>query len=231
MIFALLFCGGSLATLPLDQVASPQDLAAYEAAREKVGRGAEAHVELALWCEARGLKAERLKHLALAVLSDPKNASARGLMGLVAYRGRWQRPDAVAEKVKADEALTARLAEYNARRGRVRETADAHWDLAVWCERNGLEAEAETHFSVVTRLDPAREAAWKRLGCKKYDGRWMTDAQVAREKEEAELQKRADRHWKPLLTKWRGWLGDRARRAEAEESLASVTDPRAAGAV
>src|SRR3954469_9107810 len=195
MIFALLFCSGSLATIPADQVASAQDLTAYEAARENVGRSAEAHVELALWCEAHGLKAERLKHLALAVLLDPKNASARGLMGLVAYHGRWQRPDAVAEKVMADEGLTAKLAEYNARRGRVREAADAHWDLAVWCERNGLDAEARTHFTVVTRLDPSREAAWKRLGCKKFDGRWMTDEQVSREKEESEQKRRADRHW------------------------------------
>src|SRR4051794_11063694 len=117
MILALLFCTGALSTLPPDQVASPQDLAAYEAARDDVRRDPKAHVELALWCEARGLKAERLKRLALAVLLDPKNATARGLMGLVAYHGRWQRPDAVAEKVKAAEVLTARLAEYNARRG------------------------------------------------------------------------------------------------------------------
>ena len=77
----------------------PDDLSAYEAASATVGRDPDGHVKLALWCEAHGLQAERLKHLALAVLTDPRNATARGLMGLVAYRGHWERPDAVGEKV------------------------------------------------------------------------------------------------------------------------------------
>ena len=35
-----------------------------------------------------GLDAERLKHLVQAILADPKNATARGLMGLVAFGDR-----------------------------------------------------------------------------------------------------------------------------------------------
>src|SRR4051794_34649730 len=96
----------------------PADLSAYEAARDTAGRSPEANIRLALWCERHGLRPETLKHLALAVLADPKNATARGLMGMVAYGGRWTRPDAVSEKVKADEALAAKLAEYNGRRAR-----------------------------------------------------------------------------------------------------------------
>jgi hypothetical protein len=231
MIPALLLLVGSLTVSSDGPTAAPADLAAYERASRGVGRDADAHVRLALWCEAHGLSAERVKQLALAVLADPKNAKARGLMGLVAYRGQWKRPEAVAEKVKSDEALAARLAEYNARRARTPDTAEAQWALALWCERNGLDAEARAHFTAVTRLDPAREAAWKRLGCKKVGGRWVTEAQLAAEKEEAEAREKADRHWKPLLTKWRGWLGDKARRAAAEEALAGVTDPRAVPAV
>ena len=71
-----------------------------------------------MWCESHGLTSERIKHLALAVLADPKNATARGLMGLVAYGGGWETPEKVSEKVKADDALTAKLAEYNGRRPR-----------------------------------------------------------------------------------------------------------------
>ena len=207
--------------------ADPADLSAYNAARAGVGRGAETNVKLALWCEAHGLQPERIKHLALAVLSDPTNATARGLMGLVDYHGQWKRPDAVALKVKGDEALTARLAEYNARRAKAPETADAQWSLALWCEQNGLDAEARAHFTVVTRLDPSREAAWKRLGCKKVNGRWVTEAQVTTEKDDADAQKKADKHWKPLLTKWRGWLGDKKKRDAAEKALSEINDPRA----
>src|SRR3954470_11724340 len=100
-------------------------------------------------------------------------------MGLVAYRGQWKSPEAVAERVRADESLTVKLAEYNARRARVPETADAHWSLALWCETQGLEAEARAHFTVVTRLEPSRDAAWKRLDRKKVNGRWVTEAQIA----------------------------------------------------
>src|SRR3954454_5098450 len=114
MMLTLVVCSSLLAVAPAPATAA--DLAAYEAAKDEAGRDAEAHVKLALWCEAHGLDAERIKHLAMAVMVDPANAKARGLMGLVAYRDRWQRPEAVGEKVRADEALSAALAEYNARR-------------------------------------------------------------------------------------------------------------------
>ena len=69
---------------------SPPDMAAYQAAKAQAGRDADAQVKLALWCEAHGLSAERIKHLTLATLLDPSNAAARGLLGLVAYQGKWQ---------------------------------------------------------------------------------------------------------------------------------------------
>ena len=226
MIAAILL-GSLFVVAPAEGPTPETDLDGYKAAAEKVGRNAEAHVKLALWCEAHGLKAEELKHLALAVLINPKDAAARGLLGLVAYRGRWLRPEAVGDRVKADPDLNARLADYNGRREAMAQTADAHWKLALWCEQNGLDAEAHAHFTTVTRLDPARETAWKRLGCKRHNGRWMTEAQITAEKDETEAQKKADRHWKPLLARWRAGLGDKDRRAEAEQNLAAVTDPRA----
>jgi hypothetical protein len=229
MVSMLLLGAGLIAAAP---AAPPDtDLVAYEAARDKVGRDPEAQIELALWCEAHGLTAERVKHLALAVLTEPSNARARGLLGLVDFRGRWQRPEAVSARVKADEALSARLADYNGRRARAAETADGHWKLALWCEEVGLDAEARAHLAATVRLDPGREAAWKRLGFKHQDGRWVTDARLAAEKVEADAQRKANQYWKPLLSKWRGWLGDKARKSEAEDALAKVDDPRAVPAV
>ena len=229
-VFALLGAGPPAEETP---PGPGPDLARYEALKASAGRDPAAQVSLALWCEAHGLSAERARHLAVAVLADPRNAAARGLLGLVEYGGRWQRPDAVAAKVKADEALTARLAEYNARRDRMGDSADAHWKLAVWCESAGLDAEARAHFSTVTRLDPTREAAWKHLGFKRVGDRWVTDEQVAAEKVEAEAQKKADHHWKPLLTRLQARLRDRvrAKRDEAGARLAAVSDPRAVPSV
>ena len=89
--------------------------------------------------------------------------------------------------------------------------ADDHWKLAHWCEENGLEAEAKAHLTIVTRIDPNHAAARKRLGYKKQGGRWVTDAQLAEEKADAELQKKADRAWKPRLEKWRAHAGGQGR--------------------
>jgi hypothetical protein len=73
---------------------------AYQEAKAKATRSPEDQVRLALWCEAHGLTTERLHHLTLAILADPGNATARGLMGLVLREGRWQRPEAIADKLR-----------------------------------------------------------------------------------------------------------------------------------
>ncbi|HWE38241.1 MAG TPA: polymorphic toxin-type HINT domain-containing protein [Isosphaeraceae bacterium] len=201
----------------------------YQDAAAKAGRDPDAHVRLALWCERRGMQPERVRHLALAVLNDPAHVTARGLLGFVRDGRRWLRPDAVADAVKADESLSATLAEYEAKRAATPGTAEAQWKLALWCEKNGLKAESVAHLTAVTRLEPTRAAAWKRLGCVVYDGRWMTPEQRSTERAEAEAQRKADLHYKVVLERYRQALAGKGlgRRAEAEEALASLTDPRA----
>ncbi len=92
------------------------DIVSYRAAVAKSGKNPDANIRLALWCEAHGLSAERLKHLSLAVLYDPSNALARGLMGLVAFRGKWDRPDVVGRQIQNDPAQQAIVKEYLERR-------------------------------------------------------------------------------------------------------------------
>jgi hypothetical protein len=145
----------------------------------------------------------------------------------VVFGGRWQRPDAVAERIKADAARAEALARYRDKRAKTPATAEAQWKLALWCEENGLREEARAHLVAVTRLDPSREAAWKRLGYRKHGPRWVTDAQLTAERAEADAQKQADQRWKPRLEKWRAGLAEKAKRAAAEDGLATVTDPRA----
>ncbi len=225
-----LVCAGWMAAIPSAEPRGPADVArAYQEARAGAGRAPGDQVRLALWCEAHGLTAERLHHLGLAVIANPRDAAARGLMGLVSYEDRWRRPEVVAETARADAALTARLADYNARRARTPDTADAQWRLALWCEEAGLKSEATAHLSAVVRLDPSHENAWKRLGCKKYEGRWLNDNAISLEKADEAAQKVADRKWKPLLEKYREALRgpNSARRADAEKALDELTDPRA----
>ncbi|AGA24526.1 Protein of unknown function (DUF1557) [Singulisphaera acidiphila DSM 18658] len=218
-----------LLTVASDQEARASDIDTYEAARANVGRDPDAHVRLALWCETHGLQAERLKHLAIAVIANPRHSMARGLMGLVEYRGRWQRPESIGERVKSDVLL----AEYRDRRAKTKDDSDAQWSLALWCEAHGLKAEAVAHFTAVVKHDPKRDAAWRRLGFKKQGHRWVTEARLVEEKAGADRQKQADRYWNPLLEKWRDGLGSKSvkRRAEAETALAEITDPYAVPAL
>jgi hypothetical protein len=208
------------------------DFATYRAAAARAGANAKANVRLALWCEAHGLDAERARHLALAVASDPANATARGLSGLVDERGRWRPAADLATATRSDEALGAALAEYNARREALPrpETADAHWALALWCEAKGLTPEAAAHFTAVTRLAPGRADAWQKLGCRRYRGRWMTEAQVRTEEAEDAARRDADRRWRePLRQWWRDWVvrKDPQARSESIAAVASSLEPRA----
>ena len=72
-------------------------------------------------------------------------------------------------------------------------------ELADWCEHRGLKAEAIAHLTAVTQLDPNHSSAWRRLGCRPFQGRWMTEGQFAAEKAASEGQKAADRYWDPHL--------------------------------
>ncbi len=196
-------------------------------------------MELALWCEANGLAAERTKHLARAVLTEPNNVKARALMGLLKYAGRWETPETVSRKVQADESLTARLAEYNTRRAaledkdpsaghRDRKTlAREHDELGLWCQANGLKAEASAHFTQAVVLNPYRETSWRHLGYVNRDGRWMSPEKAEAEHKEELAQRRADQKWEPLLKKYRLWLDEPSRRIEALRALESLDDPRA----
>src|SRR3954470_24404503 len=178
-MLALVACSALLAVSGLDAPAAEVNQA-YQEARARVGKSSEDQVRLALWCEAHGLTRERLNHLAQAVLSDPANATARGLMGLVAYDGRCLRPEAVADRARANPAL----AEYDAKRMKAPYTADGQWAMGVWADEHGLKDQARAHFTAVTRLDPARDHAWKRLGYRRHGNRWITDSQAAAEKAE-----------------------------------------------
>ena len=122
MLYPILIC---CAMIGDDGSAIPKaasDRTAYESARPRQARTPPPHVRLALWCEQHGLSAERVKHLALAIAYDPANVLARGLAGLVAYHGRWTRPEDLGREAKSDPAQTALVREYLDRRTRAPHT-------------------------------------------------------------------------------------------------------------
>jgi tetratricopeptide (TPR) repeat protein len=230
MLYAILLCCAMSGDGGKPAGPTAADRVAYEAAAGKAGKNASAHVQLALWCEAHGLTAERIKHLAVAVSLDPANTLARGLMGLVAFQGNWEQPEQVKQELQDDPKLHAIFREYLDRRIRTpQKKADAQLHLADWCLEKGLKDEAMAHYHLVTRLDPSRDIAWIRLGYKKHKDRWFKPDDLAAQKVEADRQKRADKEWKMRLEKLREAMESptETRRLKAERELYQVTDPRA----
>jgi Pretoxin HINT domain/HEAT repeats len=235
MTCTMILYGAILVALPTaaEPQAKPPDLDTYAAAKAKAGKSPDAQVKLALWCEAHGLSAERTKHLLLATLLDPANVAARGLMGLVSYKGKWLKPGEVSQELSLDPDRRALINEYLKRRAATSAKPDSQWKLAQWCEQNGLRDQAQAHYWAVIRLDRGREAAWKKLGYKKHGDAWARPEQILAEKIEAEKQRAATQHWKPILERYRADLRskDATRRTRAETALAQITDPRAVPAV
>jgi hypothetical protein len=126
----------------------------------------------------------------------------------------------------ADALSQKALSEYNALRVKTPTTADARWKLALWCESHGLNDLAYVHFGEVISIDPKRDAAWKKLGFKRYGNRWATDKQIA----ELEDQKKGDKVWGPRLAKIHKDIhgtNGKAKTKLAQTELDKITDPRA----
>ncbi len=206
---------------------APTIASEYESRKAQTGRDADAQIKLALWCEQHGLEQERLKHLGAVVLRDPTNALARGLLGLVEYKGTWKRPEAVADAIKTDVAHADLLVEYNARRVKTPVAAGPQYKLGLWCEEKGLTDEARAHFATALRLEPTNVDSLKKLGYKKVGNRWITERQAAFEKAEREAQTAADREWKPRFEALHSQFKSKTKRADAERMLAEISHVRA----
>jgi tetratricopeptide (TPR) repeat protein len=138
---------------------SSRDFKAYEQLKATAGKDSQAQVKLALWCESHGLNAERVKHLAQAVLSDPKNVTARGLLGLVAFGGRWESTGKIGDRVTADSLLGAKLAEYEQRRSMLTAEEIKGQQAADRLEQNGdYNAAYSARLKSNRRLAPAHVA-------------------------------------------------------------------------
>ena len=151
-------------------------------------------------------------------------------MGLVAYRGKWERPDQVSRQVQDDPERKARIQEYLQRRVQLRERADDHWKLAIWCEQNGLERAGGRPSSPGAAAGSQAGERLEAPGLQdESGGHWIKPEEAAAAKAEAQQQQKANNHWKPILERLRNGLQskDGSRRAEAEKALSQISDRRA----
>ena len=117
-------------------------------------------------------------------------------------------------------------AKYNELKEKTPSTAAAQWRLGLWCEEHGLNALAYVHFAEVARLDPKREAAWRKLGFKKSGGRWTTDEQIAEEREQKKRTRLMGARLKKIHKDIHGGNGAKKREI-ALAAVADISDPRA----
>ncbi len=207
------------------------DLSAYHAAAVKAGKDPDAHLRLALWCEAHGLIPEREKEVAETLRLNPNHAAARGLSGMVRTEWGWLKVDEVAAKLESDPVRRARLAAYDAARDKADDSAHDQMKLAAWCTAQGLFEDSHAHYAAALRRDQNLPEVWRKLGYKFHGEHWVNDSLEAHAKKQFAEAKTAFHSWETRLVR----LGRERAKPEtlrqADKELATVKDPQAAPAI
>ncbi len=214
---------------PGEAVRKPANIAGIDS-RGSV-RSAKVHIDRALSSEDRGDPADRARNLAKAMLTDPDDVMSRGLAGYVRYRGEWIKPDRIADRIDRSSELSLIYQQYDILRSKTRNTADDQWKTAVWCEDHGLIDEAKGRYLVAGTLDPARSAAWNKIGYKEYRGVWIPASNYKRYVRDEIIRRKTDEVWTARLSRWKSWLGSSKTRDRALMYLSAVDDPLSVAAV
>lgn len=176
------------------------------------------------------------------IVADP--AGRDNMVGVLTERSPNPLPikrEQVARVIEQRDALR----EYVERAGLLKDDAQAHYDLALWCESKRLSGPAELEFRRTAELDPSFGPARKKLGhvlvndqwmtpdeyqeskgLVKYRGRWMTPEEKERRELDAANSAEAAA-WTKRLTAIRQALRSEKPdvRKVAEDELAEVQDP------
>ncbi len=130
-------------------------------------------------------------------------------------------------------------------------TAQAEYDLGLWCEKNGLKDLAPVRYEAAIKLDHQFEPAHKKLGHVFHDGYWLSRDELSRaqglvkykgkwisaeEREKRDLEVEAlsvQATWVRRVSLLRqAYLnGTVDRQREAEGQLMSIREPKAVGAL
>ena len=143
------------------------------------------------------------------------------------------------------------LLEYQHRSHAMPDRAEAHRELARWCQRCGLQSQADLHLQRLLQLDSEDESARQSLGYQRVGGRWMKRDEIQRSRglisydgtyrtpqdiwlrERQKQRKASQADWLRKIKLWRGWLGSRrgARVDEARKNIGAIRNPLAAPAL
>jgi hypothetical protein len=95
---------------------------------------------------------------------------------------------------------------YENQRKAAPDTAEGHYQLALWCRKHGLRAEEIEHLERVIRLDPEHADARQALGYVKQDGAWVKppppQAPTPEEREAQRAAREEERRLRKLVSNW-----------------------------
>ncbi len=148
--------------------------------------------------------------------------------------------------------LSSRLDEYRRRVVLAGNDAEKHYELGIWCKKNGLEAQNKYHYQRTIALDSdhskarsnlgytrnATSGKWvlysdnqRNLGLVLQDRKWQLPENVARAKMQKEANVAANK-WNSELKKMvKIVLRNNSKSSETLQKIKDIEDPLAAGAV
>lgn len=139
------------------------------------------------------------------------------------------------EETTADAADVGRLNDYKEHRDAYLQRPNGHSQLAAWCQRNNLPEQERVHllhalFGQDPKLD--RDAAFRKLGCQKIDGVWVS---LLERQEAVAAGAEIERSHKLWDSKLQGLVrlleGSAKQRSAAEKQLAETTQASAVPSV
>lgn len=135
------------------------------------------------------------------------------------------------EQTIAAGTSAAKLDEYQSMRDRLSDKPHGHWQLAVWCKKNGLHDQERVHLmQVLDDKDPGvdLETVYERLGCQKIGNDWVSpQARRDSEAQQAEMEE-SYKYWHSKLETIQQQLeGSSKQVAVAQKHLAEISQTSA----
>ncbi len=206
---ALLTCTPSWATEPT-KVAQPNEISAQ--AKTLLGQ------------EASGQAVDRSELASLTTQDDFSKWQA----GQVRQGDAWRKLDELEQT-----PISSKWMEYSRLRESTKLDADGHRQLAKWCAKHNLDAQARAHWTAILDSKPNDLLARMQLGHKLVDGKWFTEDQIAQaDIESKELLADLSR-WSATCNKIAAGLSssDIKQKKQALANLRAIHDPAALPAI
>jgi hypothetical protein len=183
-------------------------------------------VRAALENESACRNEQREALLKQALRQNPNDSQAHWQLGHVRVGDAWLSPSQVEQSARQDH----RLAEYRRLRDAAGPTVEDQVALAQWCRKNKLNEEERIHWLLALELQPDQPDAiqgLRNLSLHPYQGTWVTDAQIAQVKGQAQKTYKAMEEWRPLVSQWQraDERHETSPPVEVREKISQISEP------